>query len=327
MKKIIGMGNAILDVFVEGSDEKLQQNSLTKGGMHLVDSKEWQKISKSFPLLFTSPGGSITNTITSLAQLGIKCSIFTALGKDNYGKTLTEHFDDLGINTNNIATIDDAPTARSLIIITPDGQRTMITHLGAAGRLGKYHVSMPVILDSSMMLVEGYLVGEESSFKALLHTIEICNAQNIPALVTLGDANTIIKHKKRFEMAFSVGCPIIAGNISEVGALYGTSSMADTVLAAQSDGRIHIITNGEKGSVICEKNNVVQIPPIPAQKVVDTTGAGDQYLAGFLVAHLKGSDYEEAGKFASVMGSAIVEQIGATFHREIKDIFIRAMEK
>ncbi|NQY82753.1 MAG: adenosine kinase [Alphaproteobacteria bacterium] len=323
MKKVVGIGNALIDVFVDGNDAKLKEHGLTKGTMHLARLEEWVKYAKVFPMTLISPGGSVCNSFSTLAQLGLDCRLIAVLGKDSYCETIKNHFSDLKIDVENVTVLTKDATGRSLIIITPDGERTMVTHLGACARLNATHVSIHSMMECSALILEGYLISGNGGREALSRGVEIAHVQDITSVLTLSDSTLVKTHREDFIKLLNYNVDILFGNLHEYNALLNTDSMGAVVSAIKDRGQLSIITNSENGSVICQKGKVIEIPPITAKKVINTTGAGDQYLAGFIAAHLKGTHNEAAGHFASVLGSAAVEQISAIFHRDIKDIIAR----
>ena len=324
MIKVAGIGNALIDVFVDGTDAKIAEAGLTKGGTHIVSLKEWAEYAKQFPMIFLSPGGETCNTFSTLALLGMQCQMFASIGKDDFGATLKDHFSGLGINTENVHTMDKKATGRALVIVTPDQVRTHVIHLGACQELSGQHVSMHSMLDSKALVLEGFTVANDSTREAVARGVEISHIQDIISVLTLSGSQLVTTHREHFNKYLAKNVNVVFGKVSEFNALFDTSSVEESVSACKDRENLSIITQGAEGAVLCQKGQVIEIPPVQAKKIIDNTGAGDQFLAGFLTAYLKGASLAPAGRFGSVLGSAIIEQISGIFHRDIKDIVARA---
>ena len=324
MNKVAGIGNVAVDVFVNGTDEQLAELNLAKETTYLVSLKEWAEYSKKFPMVFTAPGAPMCSTFSTLALLKMECLLVTAIGDDHSGKTLKAHFEEMGISIENANNSEKERTSRALIIITPDNQRTVLIYLGACEHLSGRHVSMHPMLDCRALILEGYLIGNENARNAIARGAEISHIQNITSVLTLSEANTVKKHRELFHKHIQMGINIVFGNAEQFGVLCGTSSIKETVNACKSRDELSIITQEGGGAVVCQKDTVVEIPATPTKNIIDTTGADAQFLAGFLTAYLKGADIAPAGRFGSVLSSAIIEQISGIFHRDIKDIVARA---
>ena len=324
MQKVAGIGNALIDVFVDGSDAAIAQAGLKKGKTHLVSLKEWGEYAKKFPMVFTSPGGAMCNILSTLSLVGLECQMVASIGKDSFGTTLKDHCGSLKINLENANVTENEITGRVLIIATPDHVETHVVYLGACVHLSGQHVSMHAMLDSKALILEGYLVSNESAREAIERGVEIAHIQNIVSVLTFSGAKMVQKYREYYQRYIEKNVNITSGNIAEYMALLEVDSVTEVIAACKDRDTLSVITRGAEGAILCQKGDVIEIPPVLAKKVLDRTGASDQFLAGFLAAYLKGAKMQASGRFGAVLGSAVIEQISGIFHRDIKDIVARA---
>lgn len=324
MRKVSGIGNAVIDLFVSGTDESIAEAGLTKEGFHLVSLSEWTAYAKKFQMIFISPGGSMCNALSTLSLLGLKCQLVASIANDSFGTTLKTHFNDLNITLDNANVGEKDATGRALVIITPDNKRTLVLHLGASKSLSGRHVSMHPILGSKGLILEGYLVARNNSRDAIERGVEIAHIQNITSVFTLSNTKIVNEYREHFLRYADMNVDMIFGNAGEFGALFGTKTLEETVNACKRRDNLSVITQGKSGALLCQKDKVIEIPELESRKIIDKTGANDQFLAGFLAAYLKGAELAPAGRFGSVLSSAVIEQISGIFHRDIKDIVARA---
>ena len=325
MKKVAGVGNALIDVFAEATDEQVAEAGLTKGTIHSVTLDEWRGYFKKFATSFTSPGGPMLNGLSTLSSLGLECHLVTSIGNDSFGTMLQEHFDGLNINVENANILSSDVTGRALVLLTPDHYRTLVIHFGAGAHLAGKNVSMQAMLDCNVLILEGYLVKYDSARDAISRGIEISHMQDMISVLTLADSGIVDTYRDLYNGYLNKHVDIMFGNIDEFQVLYEVASVEEVVDACKDRDTLSIITRGAEASVLCQKGNVVEVPPISAKKILDRTGAGDQFLAGFLAAYMRGAQLAPAGRFGSVLGSAVIEQISGVFHRDIKDVIARTM--
>ena len=322
VQRVVGVGNTIMDIFCEASDDKIHALKLNKGAMNVVTNEQFETLKSQFPLIYTNIGGSVLNSIDSLAKLGMECTFISTLGRDINGTQAIENMKALKVNTDNITISDKVPTSVSLIMVTPDGQRTMCTMVERANILNPSNVPMSAFLDADAILVEGYLLDDESSADAAKRATDIIRSQNLFGTITLCDYRLVTRHRNTFH-ALLKGCAFCAGNTKEYKALLGVNTLEEVVQAVKNDDLTHCITLSEKGAVIVRNGEVVEVPPYKVERVIDTTGAGDQFLAGFILGRLRGANLMTSGRAGAIMGGSIVEQIGGNFHRDMREIITR----
>ncbi len=306
--KILGIGNAIVDVICKVEDNFLSKNNLTKSTMKLIfDDKEFKSLISSLKIEKTVSGGSVANSIVGLSQLGNQVGFIGKVSDDNLGSKYEE-----GLKQENVKYFyskkkEELPTGTCLILVTPDSERTMCTFLGTAGKINENDVSTDAIKQSEIILLEGYLWDEGEPKKAFDKAIK--NANKVA--MSLSDQFCVDRHKPHFLELVKTKLDITFANEQEVMSLIDAKSFDDVINFSKSLGKIIVLTRGEKGAVAINKNEVVECGIKQGLKIIDLTGAGDLFAAGFLHGHVNGMTLKECLNKGTEMSSKVIQQIGA----------------
>ena len=305
--KILGIGNAIVDVICKVEDNYLSKNNLTKSTMKLVDEIEFKKLLSSLKIEDTVSGGSVANSIVGLSQLGNKVGFIGKVSNDDLGQKYED-----GLKRENVDYFyskkkEDLSTGTCLILITPDSERTMCTFLGIAGKISENDVDIKSIKNSEMIFLEGYLwdVGEpKSAFDKAI------NNSNKVAM-SLSDLFCVERHKPQFLDLVKNRLDIIFANEQEITSLINAKKIEEVITFTQQIGKLIIITRGEKGSIAINKDQVIECESKKDLKIKDLTGAGDLFAAGYLHGHINNLTILESLEKGTEMSAKIIQQIGA----------------
>ena len=306
--KILGIGNAIVDVICKVEDDFLTKNNLTKSTMKLIfDEKEFKNLLSSLKIEKTVSGGSVANSIVGLSQLGNKVGFIGKVSEDELGSKYEE-----GLKQENVKYFyskkkEELPTGTCLILVTPDSERTMCTFLGTAGKINQNDVSTDAIKQSEIILLEGYLWDEGDPKKAFDKAIQ--NANKVA--MSLSDQFCVDRHKPHFLDLVKTKLDITFANEQEIMSLIDAKSFDEVINFSKSLGKMIVLTRGEKGAVAINKNEVVECGIRQGLKIVDLTGAGDLFAAGFLHGHVNNMSLKESLDKGTEMSSKVIQQIGA----------------
>ena len=306
--KILGIGNAIVDVICKVEDNFLSKNNLTKSTMKLIfDDKEFKSLLSSLKIEKTVSGGSVANSIVGLSQLGNQVGFIGKVSDDNLGSKYEE-----GLKQENVKYFyskkkEELPTGTCLILVTPDSERTMCTFLGTAGKINENDVSTDAIKQSEIILLEGYLWDEGEPKKAFDKAIK--NANKVA--MSLSDQFCVDRHKPHFLELVKTKLDITFANEQEIMSLIDAKSFDEVINFSKSLGKIIVLTRGDKGAVAINKNEVVECGIKQGLKIVDLTGAGDLFAAGFLHGHVNSMTLKECLNKGTEMSSKVIQQIGA----------------
>lgn len=308
-KKILGMGNAVLDIVTSVSDDFLNEKKLKKGSMSLVDEESSESILKEIKIIKTDSGGSVANTIVGISMLGIESFFCGKVKKDKLGNEFISDMKDSQTSFLCEQSHDGLPTARCIVFVTPDGERSMQTFLGASTTLSEEDVEEKFFDDIDFLLIEGYLWSSNSARKAIEKAVSISKKEGIKVIFSLSDSNLVQMFKKDFLDFIGSDVDILIGNDEEYNVLLGDVKEEDFVKKNNTD--ILVKTMGEKGAEIIQNNTKNNVSSPKVNNVLDTTGAGDMFAAGFLFKLLEGNDPINAAKFGCKTASIIIQQYGA----------------
>ena len=306
--KILGIGNAIVDVICKVDDNFITQNNLTKGTMKLIfDENEFKSLMSNLKIEKTISGGSVANSIVGLSQLGDKVGFIGKVSDDKLGANYEE-----GLKSENVEYFyakkkEEIPTGTCLILVTPDSERTMCTFLGIAGKISENDIDAEVIKKSEMIFLEGYLWDEGEPKKAFEKAIQ--NAKKVA--MSLSDQFCVDRHKPHFLELVKNKLDITFANEQEIMSLIDAKSFDEVISFSKSLGKIIVLTRGEKGAVAINGDEVVECGIKEGLKIVDLTGAGDLFAAGFLHGHLNKMSLKESLDKGTEMSSKVIQQIGA----------------
>jgi sugar/nucleoside kinase (ribokinase family) len=305
--KILGIGNAIVDVICKVEDSYLSNNGLTKSTMKLVDEIEFKKLLSTLTIEDTVSGGSVANSIVGLSQLGNKVGFIGKVSDDNLG----QKYDD-GLKKENVSFFyskkkELLPTGTCLILITPDSERTMCTFLGIAGKINENDVDVNSVKSSNLIFLEGYLWDEGEPKSAFDKAIN--NSKKVA--MSLSDLFCVERHKSNFLNLVKNKLDITFANEREITSLIEAKNFEEVISFGQQLGKMIIITRGEKGSIAVSKNEVVECDSLKNLEILDLTGAGDLFAAGYLHGYINGLSIKESLEKGTVMSAKVIQKIGA----------------
>ena len=306
--KILGIGNAIVDVICKVEDDFITKNNLTKSTMKLIfDDKEFKDLLSNLKIEKTVSGGSVANSIVGLSQLGNEVGFIGKVNDDDLGGKYED-----GLKQENVKYIyskkkEELPTGTCLILVTPDSERTMCTFLGTAGRINENDVSEDAIKQSEIILLEGYLWDEGEPKKAFEKAIQSANK----VAMSLSDQFCVDRHKPHFLELVKNKLDITFANEQEIMSLIDAKSFDEVITFSKSLGKIIVLTRGEKGAVAVHGDEVVECGVKQGLKIVDLTGAGDLFAGGFLHGHVNNMSLKESLDKGTEMSSKVIQQIGA----------------
>ncbi len=322
---VLGIGNAIVDVISRTEDDFLVREGLTKGSMRLIDAAEAERLYGHMGPAKEISGGSAGNTIAGLAGLGGSAAYFGKVAADHLGGVFRHDIHAVGVHFETAplapTAADFAPTARSMILVTPDGERTMNTFLGACTHLTVADIDARVVADSEIVYLEGYLWDPPAAKDAFRKAAEIAHAHGRRVALTLSDSFCVDRYRAEFlDLLRSKTVDILFANQAEVKALYETADIEAGVAALRADVALAAVTLSEAGSLVATAEGVVRVGASPVEAVVDTTGAGDLYASGFLYGLTHDFDNAACAELGGLMAAEIIGHIGARSQADLIDL-------
>jgi sugar/nucleoside kinase (ribokinase family) len=310
-KKILGIGNAIVDVLAKVNDEFLIKNNLVKGSMKLIDKSEFEKLEKNIKIEKVVAGGSVANTMAGISYLKGSPSFIGKVNSDKFGNLYKKSLKNINVNFHYIEKKESLPTGTSIILITPDSERTMCTYLGISSHLSADDISKNSILDHELIFLEGYLWDKGDSEKMFKHAINIAKENKIKIAMSLSDIFCVTRHKQDFYNLLKNDLNILIGNENEINELTGKKNLLDSINQLKEFDKLIVVTRSDKGSLAIKNNEVINCESVKVDKVLDLTGAGDLFAAGFLKEYLDKSDIKKCLTIGSIVASKIIQKIGA----------------
>ena len=305
--KILGIGNAIVDVICRVDDQYLLKNELTKSTMKLVDEDEFKKLLSTLKIEETVSGGSVANSIVGLSQLGNNVGFIGKINNDDLGQKYEEGLIKEKVRYFYTKKEEVSPTGTCLILITPDAERTMVTFLGIAGKISEKDIDEKAIKESEMILLEGYLWDEGQPKSAFDKAMSLSNKK----AMSLSDQFCVNRHKDNFLNLVNNKLDITFANEQEIKSLINAKNFEEVITFGMQLKKILIITRGEKGSIAIKNNEVTECESKKNLKIVDLTGAGDLFAAGFLHGYINGFSTKESLEKGTEMSSKIIQKVGA----------------
>ena len=305
--KVLGIGNAIVDVICKVDNSYLSNNELTKGAMKLVDEIEFKKLLSTLKIEETISGGSVANSIVGLSQLGNKVGFIGKVCDDDLGQKYED-----GLKKENVSYFyskkkENLPTGTCLILITPDSERTMCTFLGTAGKISENDVDVNSVKNSEIIFLEGYLWDEGEPKSAFDKAIQNSNK----VAMSLSDSFCVERHKKHFLDLVKNKLDITFANEQEISSLIDAKKFEEVIAFGKQLGRLIVITRGEKGSIAINKNQIIECKSKKDLDIKDLTGAGDLFAAGYLHGYINNLTINESLEKGTEMSSKIIQQMGA----------------
>jgi sugar/nucleoside kinase (ribokinase family) len=321
---VAAIGNAIVDVIAPCSDDFLADEGLAKGGMMLIDDAQAETLYGRMAAGIEASGGSAANTVAGVASLGGRSAYVGKVADDTLGRVFTHDINAIGV-TFDVAPLGGGPaTARCLVNVTPDGQRTMSTYLGASIHLTPEDVDPAVIESAKIIYLEGYLFDPHEARLAFAKAAGIARATERLIALTLSDAFVVHRHRDALLGFIDSEVDILLANETELTALFETSSFDIAVRALRGRAKLAAVTRGERGSTLIAGDTIHDIAAAPVQKVVDTTGAGDQYAAGFLFGLAKGRPLDVCGALGSIAAAEVISHFGPRPQVSLQDLALKA---
>jgi len=314
---VLGVGNAIVDVLAETPDAFLEAEGIAKGGMTLIDTPRANALYSRMPPGIEMSGGSAANTMAGIASLGGRCAYIGKVADDQLGAVFAHDIQAIGVAYATAPLLKGEPTARCLILITPDAQRSMNTFLGASSYLDETDIDASLIASAQVTYLEGYLFDRPEAKSAFFAAAKIAHAAGRKVALTLSDTFCVARHHAEFtELVNHVD--ILFANESEAAALTGESEFDASVRALAGKCPTVCVTHGPRGSVIAAAGKIHEIAAAPVDRVVDTTGAGDLYAAGVLYGITAGLDLPAAGRIASIAAAEAIGHLGPRPQQSLK---------
>jgi fructokinase len=307
---LAGIGNAIVDLLALTDDAFLSRHDMPKGSMTLIDADTATRLTAAMPDGRTASGGSVANSCAVAAALGARVAFLGKVAADPLGDAFRRDISALGVHYPTAPLANGAPTARCLILVTPDGQRTMNTYLGAGGEFSLADLDEQVIAGSAITYMEGYLFDPPAAQAAFAEAARIARSFSRKTALSLSDAFCVDRHRDGFRRLIAEGIDILFANEAEICSLYQRNDFADAAADVADDVKLAILTQSEAGSLIIQGGEKTRIAAVPTQ-VLDTTGAGDAYAAGFLTAYAQGKSIPDAGNLGAAAAALAISQIGA----------------
>ena len=305
--KVLGIGNAIVDVICKVEENFLSKNNLTKSTMKLVGEAEFKKLLSNLKIEETIAGGSVANSIVGLSQLGNPVAFIGKVNNDELGNKYEKSLTNEKVKYCYQKKKESIPTGTCLILITPDSERTMCTFLGIAGKISDKDIDENAVKNSELIFLEGYLWDEGEPKTAFVKAINIAKKTSM----SLSDQFCVERHKKSFFDLVNNKLDIAFANEQEILSLINAKSFNEVISFGQALGKLLVITRGKKGSIAIQKNEVVECDSQKNLKIVDLTGAGDLFAAGFLHGHINNLSIKESLEKGTEMSSKIIQKIGA----------------
>jgi sugar/nucleoside kinase (ribokinase family) len=318
---VLGIGNAIVDVLARTDDDFLVKQKMPKGSMSLIDEPRAKSIYEAMGPTTEVSGGSAANTIAGVASFGGRAAFVGKVKEDPLGKAFTHDIRASGVTFNTPPAKDGPATARCYILVTPDGERTMNTYLGAAQNLSPDDVSEEEIAAAKITYLEGYLWDPADAKEAFRKAAKIAHGAGRTVALTLSDSFCVDRYRAEF-IALVRGrvVDLLFANESELKSLYETADFDAALAALKKDAKLAVVTRSEKGAIVVEGDKTQAVPATPVERVVDATGAGDLFAAGFLHGLAKGFPHETSARLGALAAAEIISHIGARPARKLADL-------
>ena len=318
---VVAIGNAIVDVMAPCEDELIEELGLAKGGMTLVDTERAKELYDAMGRATEISGGSAANTLAGMAALGAQCAFVGQVAKDQLGDIFAHDIRAVGIDFDTPAREGDPPTARCLIFVTPDGERTMNTFLGASQFLPPAALDEELIASAGVLYLEGYLWDPEEPRRAMRRAIDVSRNAGRKVAFTASESFVIDRHGDDFRALIEEGkIDILFVNEHELATLTGKDDFEAGLDALKGKIPTLVATRSAKGAVAIADGERAEVAAEPIEKVVDTTGAGDLFAAGFLTGHTRGEDLETCLRMGAICAGEIISHIGARSEKNLKDL-------
>ncbi|TMJ79385.1 MAG: adenosine kinase [Alphaproteobacteria bacterium] len=318
---VLGIGNAIFDVLVQTDEAFLAAHGMSKGGMALIDEVRATAIYRDMGPATEMSGGSAANTIVGLANFGARTAYVGKVKDDQIGRLYVHDIRAAGVAFETRPANDGPATGCSYILVTPDGERTMNTYLGAAQELTPGDIDTAQVAASAFVYLEGYLWDPKNAKDAFLKASTIAHDAGRKVALTLSDSFCVDRYRGEFlDLMRKRTVDVVFANEAELHSLYETSDFETALKQLRADVNLGVVTRSEKGCVVASQEGVTAVPACPIDKLVDTTGAGDLFAAGFLFGLVRGLGYEKAGRLGALAAAEVIQHIGARPQTSLKQL-------
>ena len=310
-KKILGIGNAIVDVLAKVDDEFLIKRNFIKGSMKLINKTEFEDLKKNIKIEKIVAGGSVANTMSGIAHLKGSPSFIGKINSDSFGEMYKKSLEDINVKFPYLQRNENLSTGASIILITPDSERTMCTYLGISSHLSSNDLNENNITEHDLIFLEGYLWDKGISEKMFKYVINVAKKNKVKIAMSLSDIFCVTRHKDDFYNLLKNDLDILIGNENEINELANKKNLLDSVNQLKEFNKLIVITRSENGSMAIKDNEIINCNSIKVNKILDLTGAGDLFAAGFLKEYLDNSDVKKCLETGSILASKIIQKIGA----------------
>jgi fructokinase len=310
-KKILGIGNALVDVFVKVDDNFLLKNNLIKGTMKLIEKEEFETLKNTIKIEKIEAGGSVANTMAGISYLKGRPTFIGKINSDKFGKIYKKSLEKLNVNFSYIEKSEELSTGASIIFITPDSERTMCTYLGISSQLCKNDIKENQIKNYEIIFLEGYLWDKGISEEMFKHVINLAKKNNVKVAMGLSDIFCVFRHREDFLKLLLNDLNILIGNENEINKLMQKNHIEDSLNELKKVNKLIIITRSEKGSLAILNNQIIDCESVKVKKILDLTGAGDLFAAGFFKEYLDESNIKKCLQTGSEVAAKIIQKIGA----------------
>lgn len=311
IKKILGIGNAIVDIFVKVDDNFLKKNNLIKGSMKLIEKDEFQHLKNSIKIEKIEAGGSVANTMAGISYLKGDSSFIGKINADEFGKIYRQSLEKIKVNFLYSEKNENLETGASIIFITPDFERTMCTYLGISSKLSKEDINENYIKDYEVIFLEGYLWDKGVSEEMFKHVVSLAKKNSVKVAMSLSDIFCVNRHREDFLQLLINDLSILIGNENEINALIQKKNLLESISELKKINKLIIITRSNNGSLAIFNDEITNCESIKVQRVIDLTGAGDLFASGFFKEYLNKSDIKKCLQTGSTLASKIIQKIGA----------------
>lgn len=307
---VVGIGNALVDVIAHAPDGFLDTHDLVKGSMTLIETERAVELYEALDAAVEMSGGSAANTMCGIASFGGRAAYVGKVNGDDLGDVFGHDLRAVGVAFQHAGHDHGTPTGRCVIVVTPDAQRTMNTYLGVSSFLSVDDVDTDVIADAKVLYMEGYLYDRTDAKTAFRHASEVAHQHGRTVSLTLSDSFCVDRHRADFRALVKDSVDLLFGNDDELMALYELDTFEAALVALRDECEMAAVTRGPDGCVIITPDEVLEVPAVPVDRVIDTTGAGDLFAAGFLYGMTRGRELTECGHLGSLAAAEVIGHVG-----------------
>jgi adenosine kinase len=318
---VLGIGNAIVDVIARTDDDFLVEQKMRKGGMQLIDEPRATSLYDAMGPAVEISGGSAANTIVGAASLGARAAFIGKVRDDVLGRVFAHDIRAAGVAFDTPPASGGPSTARCYVLVTPDGERTMNTYLGAAQDLHPKDIDAEAVAAAQVIYLEGYLWDPPHAKEAFVKAAKIAHQAERDVALTLSDAFCVDRYRAEFLDLIRTGTvDLVFANERELHSLYQTADFDSALNALRGDARLAVVTRSEKGCLVVTREETDVVPALPVERVVDATGAGDLFAAGFLVGLARGADYRTAARLGALSAAEVIQHLGARPETSLREL-------